>query len=92
MLKYTQFHGNNPFASQAKMLFHGDRVKEYLDTGKKKIEHSAVTKVPTGAAGKKLQAGGSMAGTMGGMMSGAGVRNPNSGPKLVKKKVKVPMP
>ena len=66
--------------------------KEYLDTGKKKIEHSAVTKVPTGAAGKKLQAGGSMAGTMGGMMSGAGVRNPNSGPKLVKKKVKVPMP
>lgn len=30
---YTQFKGNNPFASQAKMLFHGDRVSKYLATG-----------------------------------------------------------
>jgi len=30
---YTQFKGNNPFASQAKMLFHGDRTHEYLTTG-----------------------------------------------------------
>ena len=30
---YTQFSGNNPFASQAKMLFHGDRLASYLATG-----------------------------------------------------------
>jgi GTP 3',8-cyclase len=30
---YTQFKGKNPFASQAKMLFHGDRIRDYLSTG-----------------------------------------------------------
>ena len=30
---YTQFKGSNPFASQAKTLFHGDRIGEYLRTG-----------------------------------------------------------
>jgi radical SAM protein with 4Fe4S-binding SPASM domain len=30
---YTQFRGNNPFATQAKMLFHGDRIQSYLLTG-----------------------------------------------------------
>jgi len=30
---YTQFSGNNPFASQAKMLFHGDRLSTYLASG-----------------------------------------------------------
>lgn len=30
---YAQFKGNNPFASQAKTLFHGDRIGEYLRTG-----------------------------------------------------------
>lgn len=74
--------------------------KEYLDAGKAKKEHTAVTKVPLGNSTKQepegkgkpykmaYQAGGSMAGTMGGMMAGAGVKNPSS-PKLVKKKVKI---
>jgi len=30
---YTQFKGGNPFASQAKTLFHGDRIADYLRTG-----------------------------------------------------------
>jgi hypothetical protein len=83
--------------------------KEYLDPGKAKKEHIAVTKVPLGnkpskqseykaipykmnydkkASVNSWQAGGSMAGTVGGMMAGAGVRNPST-PKLVKKKVKI---
>lgn len=33
MHTYTQFKGNNPFGSQAKMLFHLDRVQEYLTKG-----------------------------------------------------------
>jgi radical SAM protein with 4Fe4S-binding SPASM domain len=27
---YTQFKGNNPFASQSKILFHSDRIADYL--------------------------------------------------------------
>jgi len=65
--------------------------KQYLDKGDTKQYRTAVTKVPTGATGTKLQGGGSMAGTMGGMIGGAGVKNPNSGSKLVKKKMKVGM-
>ena len=30
---YQQFKGNNPFASQAKMLLHGDRLHQYVTTG-----------------------------------------------------------
>lgn len=30
---YTQFKGVNPFASQAKILFHSDRIADYLQTG-----------------------------------------------------------
>ena len=33
MDKYTSFSGNNPFASQAKMMFHLDRVMEWQQTG-----------------------------------------------------------
>lgn len=33
MKKYTQFHGNNPFGSQAKMLFLIDRLYKYLYKG-----------------------------------------------------------
>lgn len=33
MDSYAQFKSNNPFASQAKMLVHIDRVHEYLSTG-----------------------------------------------------------
>jgi len=30
---YTQFSGNNPFGSQAKMCFHSDRLFDYLNKG-----------------------------------------------------------
>lgn len=30
---YTQFKGNNPFGSQAKMLYHTDRIYEYVTKG-----------------------------------------------------------
>lgn len=32
-MKYTQFQGSNPFGSQAKMLYHVDRIAEYKQTG-----------------------------------------------------------
>jgi len=32
-MKYTEFKGNNPFGSQAKMLHHVDRLHEYKSTG-----------------------------------------------------------
>jgi MoaA/NifB/PqqE/SkfB family radical SAM enzyme len=33
MSKYTQFQGGNPFGSQAKMLYHADRIADYMACG-----------------------------------------------------------
>lgn len=59
-------------------------AKQWMDLGNKKKEHSAVTKLV------KKQAGGAMAGTMGGMAAGAGMKTAK-GPQLVKKKMKAAM-
>lgn len=52
-------------------------AKDYMTKGAKK-EHTAVTKVPKG------QGGGQLAGTMGGMMAGSGVRKPSLSKKSKK--------
>ena len=33
MSHYAQFKGNNPFGTQAKMMFHLDRLQQYLEEG-----------------------------------------------------------